>query len=148
MECILQLKQTNRSAINNPQLRAVENSSNHSNSSKQEKAASSREFVVKSFGDFVIEATALLIDVTRDQLLHISRSKADICLARQCAMYVMHTSFSTTYCEVAKYFGRDRTTVSHACRLVEDMRDDDAFDLKLSRIEELTKTALHISKFK
>ena len=30
--------------------------------------------------------------------------------------------------DIGRGFGRDRTTVVHACHLIEDLRDDDDFD--------------------
>jgi hypothetical protein len=47
---------------------------------------------------------------------------------------LLHTSRCRA--EVGRFFGRDRTTVWYACGLIEDMRDDPAFDAEL---EELTK---------
>jgi len=37
--------------------------------------------------------------------------------------------------EVGHLFERDRTTVSHACGLVEDRRDDPDFDYRLNHLE-------------
>jgi chromosomal replication initiation ATPase DnaA len=54
---------------------------------------------------------------------------------RQIAMYVMHVCYQRHYAEVGRFFGRDRTTVSHACALVEEMREDPRFDAELDRIE-------------
>ena len=68
-------------------------------------------------------------------LMSPSRGKADICLARQTAMYLMHTVLSRSYHDVAAHFSRDRTTVAHACRLVEDMRDDPGFEERISELE-------------
>ncbi len=36
----------------------------------------------------------------------------------------MHVSYGRHYAEVGKFFRRDRTTVSHACALVEELRED------------------------
>ena len=63
------------------------------------------------------------------------RGKADVALARQLAMYLMHTHYSRIYSEVGRFFGRDRTTVSHACALIEEMREEAAFDEHVARLE-------------
>jgi chromosomal replication initiation ATPase DnaA len=63
------------------------------------------------------------------------RGKAEIALARQVAMYLMHTHYSRIYSEVGRFFGRDRTTVSHACGLIEEMRENVAFDTSVARLE-------------
>ena len=37
--------------------------------------------------------------------------------------------------EIAFAFGKDRTTVGHACARVEDRRDDSGYDLLVSAVE-------------
>lgn len=79
---------------------------------------------------------------SRRALLLPSRGPAHTSMARQVAMYLLHTMLSCPYQEVAAIFGRDRTTVSHACRQVEDMRDDADFDLRIAAMEEIIEAAL------
>lgn len=62
-----------------------------------------------------------------------------ISTARQIAMYLAHTAAGLPLSIVAAYFGRDRTTAAHACRLVEDRRDNKKFDAELSEIEDLLR---------
>ncbi len=50
-------------------------------------------------------------------------------------MYLAHIVFGLSYTRVGICFGRDRTTVRHACALVEDRRDDPARDMALSALE-------------
>lgn len=69
-------------------------------------------------------------------LLHRSRCRAPVARARQLAMYLMHTLLGRTMTEVGRYFGRDRTTVAHACGRIEDKRDDVEFDRLVSALEE------------
>jgi hypothetical protein len=56
---------------------------------------------------------------------------------RQVAMYVCHIAYSMPMGEVAAAFGRDRSTVGHACRMVEDRRDDAAYDGFVTIIERM-----------
>jgi chromosomal replication initiation ATPase DnaA len=63
-----------------------------------------------------------------------------VVLARQVAMYIAAVGFGMSYGRVAAALGRDRSTVQHACRVVEDRRDDPAFD---RWIEALEATAAH-----
>ena len=56
---------------------------------------------------------------------------------RQVAMYVCHVAYSMPMGEVAQAFGRDRSTVGHACRMVEDRRDDAAYDSFVTIIERM-----------
>lgn len=65
-----------------------------------------------------------------------SRDRAGpVALARQTAMYLSHVAFGLTFTETGRLFDRDRTTVSHACAIVEDLRDDPAMDRALSILE-------------
>jgi hypothetical protein len=56
--------------------------------------------------------------------------------ARQIAMYLAHVGFGLSMAEIGKAFGRDRTTVVHACHLVEDRRDEACFDDLLDHLEQ------------
>jgi chromosomal replication initiation ATPase DnaA len=67
--------------------------------------------------------------------LRIGRGPRRIAFARQLAMYLAHVGFGLTLTEVGACFERDRTTVRHACALVEDRRDQPAFDLAVSALE-------------
>lgn len=73
--------------------------------------------------------------ISEAALFHESRSRAEIAAARQMAMYLMNVVLSHTFSEIGALFGRDRSTVRHACCLTEDRRDDAAFDRLLSDIE-------------
>lgn len=64
-----------------------------------------------------------------------TRRTAPVAQARQIAMYLMHVSFGLSLSAVGRHFGRDRTTAAHACRQIEDRRDDAAFDLMIDRLE-------------
>jgi len=55
--------------------------------------------------------------------------------ARQVAMYLANTSFELGFETISRVFGRDRTTVSHACRVVEDGRDDIWLDCRLEALD-------------
>jgi hypothetical protein len=62
---------------------------------------------------------------------------------RQVAMYVCHIAYSMPMGEVAQAFGRDRSTVGHACRMVEDRRDDRAYDTFVGIVERMA-SAVHL----
>ena len=67
--------------------------------------------------------------------LRTGRGPRRIAFARQLAMYLTHVGFGLNLTEVGACFERDRTTVRHACALVEDRRDQPAFDLAVSALE-------------
>ena len=47
-------------------------------------------------------------------------------------MYLCHVVHALTFEAIGRVFGRDRTTVSYACRVVEDRRDDIWFDCRIA----------------
>ena len=51
-------------------------------------------------------------------------------------MYLAHVTLGASLTEIGNLFERDRTTVAHACALVEDRRDDPALDAQLGYLEE------------
>ncbi|WP_438749503.1 helix-turn-helix domain-containing protein [Pararhizobium sp. O133] len=57
------------------------------------------------------------------------------CHVRQISMYVCHVVLQISLTDIGHAFGRDRTTVSHACNVVEDRRDDSAYDDFVSSVE-------------
>ena len=71
---------------------------------------------------------------------HHSRG-ARAAFARQVAMYLMHVVYRLTLAEAAGHFNRDRSTASHACHHVEDLRDDDRFDRQLVDLENILLNA-------
>lgn len=85
--------------------------------------------------DDVIALVAREKHVSIRLLTHRSRCRAATAHARQLAMYLSHVVLGCSLREIGDAFGRDRTTVSHACALIEDMRDDPAFDEEVSTFE-------------
>lgn len=61
------------------------------------------------------------------------------CHARQIAMYVCHVVLRLSLSQIGRAFGRDRTTVGHACHVVEDRRDDPAFEAFVSALERVAR---------
>ena len=62
-----------------------------------------------------------------------------LCHARQIAMYVCHVVLRLSLTEIGRAFGRDRTTVGHACHVVEDRRDDPAFEAFVGALERVAQ---------
>ena len=61
--------------------------------------------------------------VTRAQLLAATRSSAHVAQARQEAMRRVRAAFpQASWSEIGRLFGRDRTTVRHACQKVTNVR--------------------------
>jgi len=86
--------------------------------------------------DVVMLATAAAFAVPVGELISTTRRSPYIAFARQSAMYLAHVTFGLNYSEVARAFGRDRTTAAHACQLIEERRDDPAVDAVLGSLED------------
>lgn len=63
------------------------------------------------------------------------RGPPRVVLARQIAMYLAHVTLGERLGTVGAHFGRDRSTVGHACARIEEERDDPALDETLSALE-------------
>lgn len=73
--------------------------------------------------------------IAAPELGRSTRGEARVALARQIAMYLAHVGYGYSLTEVGRLFARDRTTVAHACCVVEDRRDDPVFDRTLELLE-------------
>jgi Bacterial dnaA protein helix-turn-helix len=80
-------------------------------------------------------AVAVVFGVPLSQLRAATRGSQRTAFARQVAMYLAHVVLGLTLTEVGAIFARDRTTVAHACAMVEDERDDPALDARLDHLE-------------
>jgi len=68
-------------------------------------------------------------------LRRTTRGRAKVALARQVGMYLAHVGLGLSLTETGRLFARDRTTVAHACGVIEDRRDDPQFDRVLDLLE-------------
>lgn len=91
--------------------------------------------------DGLIDLLAACFSLPGSELRANSRASASVARVRQIGMYVCHVVLGLTMLEVANGFVRDRSTVVHACHLIEDMRDDREFDAIVSTIERIAQAA-------
>jgi len=73
--------------------------------------------------------------VTAAELSFGSRGSPRAALARQVAMYLCHVGFALSFEGIGRLFHRDRTTVAHACRVIEERREDLSFDSRIATLE-------------
>jgi chromosomal replication initiation ATPase DnaA len=83
----------------------------------------------------VIALVAQHCQVPQSLIINHSRCRAEVAEARQIAMYLLHVVRGVSLTAIGRAFGRDRTTVSHACALIEDRRDRPAFDDMICALE-------------
>jgi chromosomal replication initiation ATPase DnaA len=94
----------------------------------------------------IVETTvAKVFGVDISHLRAESRGQAQVALARQVAMYLLHCAFSISLTDIGYIFCRDRTTVSHACKIIEDRRDEATFDYILNNLENIVRHRAKIS---
>jgi len=84
---------------------------------------------------------AFALNVSDEELLAEARGSAEVAFARQVAVYLCHTAFEMSLARVAIAFGRDRSTVAHACHLIEDRRDEPHFDRWIGGLEGMLREA-------
>jgi chromosomal replication initiation ATPase DnaA len=89
----------------------------------------------------MIDICAAMFNVSSKELRLTGRTAKDVARVRQIAMYVTHVALGVSMLDVGRGFFRDRTTVRHACHLVEDMRDDEDFDRAVVMIERIAIAA-------
>jgi chromosomal replication initiation ATPase DnaA len=90
---------------------------------------------------FITHAVALATGVSPAEIASNSRRSKAAARARQIAIYLAHVNFNWPLMRVAFAFDRDRTTCGHACHRIEDMRENAAFDAKMTVLEACVKQA-------
>lgn len=98
---------------------------------------------IRSFRPIIDSAVAQVFSINLIELSRQSRGRAKVALARQVAMYLAHVACGLTFTDIGTLFGRDRTTVAHACNLVEDRRDDPMFDTVVELLESAVLNMLY-----
>ena len=81
-------------------------------------------------------------EVPLEEVAAATRRNPRAAFARQVAMYLAHVVFGMKMSEIACEFGRDRTTASHACHRIEDLRDDPDLDRLLGWLEAQLREAV------
>ncbi|MBL8548404.1 MAG: chromosomal replication initiator DnaA [Hyphomonadaceae bacterium] len=81
------------------------------------------------------EMAAYALGASMDTTPMLMRGGSKVSFSRQAGMYLCQVVFGLSYARVGNAFGRDRTTVSHACRLVEARRDDPVFEAWIDALE-------------
>ncbi|WP_375165892.1 helix-turn-helix domain-containing protein [Chelativorans sp.] len=89
----------------------------------------------------VMDIVAAVFNVSGKELRRPGRSSTEVARVRQMGMYVAHVVLRLSMNDIGRGFGRDRTTVLHACHTIEDLRDDEDFDRIIHMTEQVTAAA-------
>lgn len=87
-----------------------------------------------------------MVQLTGDRVAARRDRRRTECHIRQVAMYVCHVQLGIPMSDIGPCFGRDRTTVGHACQVVEDRRDEPAFDEFVATLERLSGSIFNVMK--
>ena len=84
-------------------------------------------------------AVSQVFGVSHSTLNLETRGCAHAARARQVAMYLAHVACGLTMMDAGRLFRRNRSTVSYACGVIEDRRDDINFNHALDLLENVVK---------
>ncbi len=88
-----------------------------------------------------VSVAAYALNVPLEEVTRRDRGRARAAFARQVAMYLCHVGFEFSLARVASAFGRDRSTVAHACHAIEDRREQPHFDRWINALEAMLRGA-------
>lgn len=94
-----------------------------------------RDELVLAVCDAAIDLLSVLFGVEAAELRSPTRARKNTARVRQIGMYALNVGLGMKMGDIALGFRRDRSTVIHACHLVEDLRDDAEFDAIVCRVE-------------
>lgn len=94
----------------------------------------------------VSRVTEEMLGVSQEPGLLRSDRRRHRCQIRQMSMYLCHVVLGLPQHEVASAFGYDRSTVSYACQVIEDRRDNKALDQFLTVLERIVAVLAQVSK--
>ena len=104
-------------------------------------AGKGREEEAIKICDGMIDILSICFGIPGREIRQIGRNVTSIARVRQIGMYICHVAIGMTMQDVAIGFMRDRSTVVHACHLIEDMRDDTDFDAIICTVERMAQAA-------
>ncbi len=81
------------------------------------------------------------LDIPVEEIIGDERGSLDIAFARKVAIYLCHVGFEMSLARVAHAFARDRSTIAHACHVIEDRRDESDFEIWMSALEAMLHEA-------
>ncbi len=100
---------------------------------KGQAAAARREAVpMTGFVEMLVESA---FGIARSALHAPGRGAARVAFARQVAIYLSHVRLGLSYSAAGRFYGRDRTTAAHACRVIEERRENATLDSLIDCLE-------------
>jgi chromosomal replication initiation ATPase DnaA len=100
-----------------------------------------RELEDRARAGLAMSLAGYALDVPVGEVRLATRGATQASQARHVAMYLCHVAFGMSLARVAAAFRRDRSTVGHACHVMEDRRDDPRFDAWIEALETSVRAA-------
>lgn len=91
--------------------------------------------------DLVVATVCLEFGLTETDMKNPKQQDRHLRFARQVAMYLANVLYEMNHSLLGERFDKDRSTVSHACKVVEESREDPVFDLKIIKLENFLRQA-------
>lgn len=88
-----------------------------------------------SQANYVMGLVSVVAGVPLSDMRALDRKDARTSRARQLCMYLISVAWQWPLHRIGAAFGRNRTTVGHACRRIEDLRDNRLLDEQIERLE-------------
>ena len=98
-------------------------------------------FIDSARARLVISAVAIEFAIPETSIMSLSKGRSEASYARQVAMYLMFCIYGVTKSRIAEIFSRHFSTVSHACEVIEEQRDDPVLDAKIIVLENFLRLA-------
>ncbi len=98
-----------------------------------------------AYCDGLIDILCAYFDVSGRAIRSPKRQSLAVARVRQIGMYVANVVLGINMTTIGHGFGRNKSTVIHACHLIEDMRDDEEFDQIIARLEAIVHAAFKFS---
>lgn len=98
-----------------------------------------------AYCDGLIDILSAYFDVSGRAIRSPRRQSLAVARVRQIGMYIANVVLGINMTTIGQGFGRNKSTVIHACHLIEDMRDDEEFDQIIARLEAIVHAAFKFS---
>jgi chromosomal replication initiation ATPase DnaA len=99
-------------------------------------------FLIAQRASLALFVAAQIYGVPIEEMRQPTRGRPHVARARQIAIHLARSVFGLSQKQLAAEFRRDRSTVLHACHVVDGMREGNAeFDSTLRWMESLLKRA-------
>ena len=93
----------------------------------------------------IVALVAWAESVAVDALFQPSRGDQPVADARHLAIYLAHVLMGIDMTRLGRTFGRDRASVRHALRRIEQRRDEPLFDARVSALESILQPLAAVS---